>query len=1035
MDSEEGGTSKANSPRPSISSDPFAAYHHRKPSISTDLDQFSLDAAIGDAFKAVLGTTTEEPAEEASDNDGEFNFDDTISQAFKKVMAEAKQESNEPEIGEPYKNDQSRAEHYPDQHDSHAIESNNHHDSAEASFDLEGAIDAAFESIPANGAAADERDGSVTPNSHHDNGIDMRAEIKDVFEEMESSSYPRKDSENASDKLDLEGVISGAFEGLAKSAEPEIVHSTHRSAQETESAVLNAEASNDEVGDHELPIENDDDDDDEFTSAIGEAFKAFPELGASVGKSASSDPEVPAHKESSSVNSVQQISSNEPYSLRMTSRSTTPHSPATSPKTRSASPPVMDNNIDDVVVTKIESHASSREISQAPSGSSSPKAEVEHGGPSDDDDLNAVISNALDSVLGVGPKESSAPTQPELEPVHQIASESRQEAKPPQRSQSHSPEPPERKDSIDLSQVIGNAVKVAISGSESPSAEHETEPTGPNNNESTDTDLEAAIGNALSMFTSEQVKENDDDEDLDDAIGQAFQTVLGADLTNKENNRERSKADADADLEQAISDALSIAAPLRGTQEGNEELEHIISEAFTSVLEDRRPRRDSILHVASVMRQSLDTEIEASSMDSIIENAFSMAMARSTTTPAPELSRLVSNLSAKYGPSKRGAPEKQAREREFTLTSLKVARHYVEGSELEGSAVLLSNLLNDHTPGAANDHEVPWVNPSYISTIATQVISALSIECRCTSDGLNSTTSPSSDASLSPSIKLRADSRERKKQWRLENVERNLDIELKQRVTRRAITLYGEEDNADRRKWIEEEFTRRRDRRYARNKRARGHDKEMVESLTRNPHLASPVTSLFTLSSALFNNVSVESVSACVLATATAGALYAHEHEVVDIKLISVAVFNILMESMERQPLQERLLNLRTGLTGSSAPYFPGDSPPSPEEDDPHVSVFFDIAKQIQGLADNVSRKRPRVSDSSGSKRAKYDGHYPTLALPATSPFISNKLNQPSSGGSTPQPTPPKPYGGLRKPGSFQRPQPKMKRQFSSMYQ
>ncbi|MCH0629004.1 SPP41 family protein [Kocuria palustris] len=1035
MDSEEGGTSKANLPRPSISSDPFAAYHHRKPLISTDLDQFSLDAAIGDAFKAVLGTTTEEPAEEASDNDGEFNFDDTISQAFKKVMAEAKQESNEPEIGEPYKNDQLPAEHYPDQHNSHAIDSNNHHDSADASFDLEGAIDAAFELIPTNGAAADERDGSVTPGSHHDNGIDMRAEIKDVFEEMESLSYPQKDSENASDKLDLEGVISGAFEGLAKSAEPEIAHLTRHSPQETESAGLTAEARNDEVVDHELPNENDDVDD-EFASAIGEAFKAFPELGVSVGKSASPDQEVPAQKDSSSVNSIQQIGSNEPYSLRMTLRSTTPHLPATLPKTRSALPPVMDNNIDEVVATKIESHASSREISQAPSGLSSPKAEVERGEPSDDDDLNAVISNALDSVLGVGAKESLAPTQSELEPVHQIESESRQEAIPPQRSQSHLPEPRERKDLIDLSQVIGNAVKVAISGLESPSAEHETEPTGPNNNGSTDTDLEAAIGDALLMFTSEQVKENDDDdEDLDDAIGQAFQTVLGANLTNKVNDRERSKADADADLEQAISDALSIAAPLRGTQEGNEELEHIISEAFTLVLEDRRPRRDLILHVASVMRQSLDTEIEASLMDSIIENAFSMAMARLTTTPAPELSRLVLNLSAKYGPSKRGAPEKQAREREFTLTSLKVARHYVEGLELEGSAILLSNLLNDHTPGAANDHEVPWVNPSYISTIATQVISALSIECRCTSDGLNSTTSPSTDASLSPSVKLRADSRERKKQWRLENVERNLDIELKLRVTRRAITLYGEEDNADRRKWIEEEFNRRRDRRYARNKRARGHDKEMVESLTRNPHLASPVTSLFTLSSALFNNVSVESVSACVLATATAGALYAHEHEVVDIKLILVAVFNILMESMERQPLQERLLNLRTGLTGLSAPYFPGDSPPSPEEDDPHVSVFFDIAKQIQGLADNVLRKRPRVLDSLGSKRAKYDGHYPTLALPATLPFILNKLNQPSSGGSTPQPTPPKPYGGLRKPGSFQRPQPKMKRQFSSMYQ
>lgn len=1039
MDSEEGGTSKANLPRPSISNDPFAAYHNRKPLISTDLDLFSLDAAIGDAFKAVLGTTTEEPAEESSDHDAEFNFDDTISQAFRKVMAEAKQESEEPEDDRAYENNQTHSEQYTDHHDNNATAAETHQGSPDTSFDLEGAIGAAFELIPGSDKEPRHDGESESSGDDQGNAIDMEAEIENVFEEMSALAYSRKPSDDASDEIDLEGVISGAFESLSRPNESDITHLVHHSPLELQLAAPDAAESSTNNGlVKQQHIADNDDDDDDFSAAIGEAFKAFPELGGNVSGSGSPKPEAPSQEQSNELNTARRSGSSEPYSLRMALRSTTPHLPATLPKTRSALPPAMTNDVDDGITEQDNSGPISRAVSQEPSDSSSLAAA--HNEPSNDDDLNAAISSALDSVLGASLKDTLVPPQPQSEVETEDVSKSQQtyELKPQSPSVPHSePSPQERKDLIDLSQVIGNAVKEAIGGLEvleTSSAESASAPVE-TNNESADTELEAAIGNALLMFTSEEANTHDDD-DLDDAIGQAFQNVLGTDITRKVNDGSLERTDPDGELEQAISDALKIAGPLRNTQGGNEELEHIISEAFTLVLEDRRPRRDLILHVASVMRQSLDTEVESSLMDSIIENAFSMAMARLSTTPAPELSRLVLNLSAKYGLTKRGAPEKQAREREFVIASLKVARHYVEGLELEGAAILLTDLLNDHTPGAANDNEVPWVNPSFISTIATQVISALSIECRGVTDGMVSTSSPPAEISgLSPSAKLRADNRERKKQWRLDNVERSLDTELKLRVTRRAITLYGEEDSADRRQWIDEEFNRRRERRYARNKRARGHDKEMVESLTRNPQLVSPVTNLFTLSSVLFSNISVESLSACVLATATAGALYAHEHEVVDIKLILVAVFNILLESMERQPLQERLLNLRTGLTGLSVPYFPGDSPPTPEDDDPHASIFYDIAKQIQGLADNVLRKRPRLLGSLGSKRGKYDGHYPTLALPATLPFILNKLNQPSSSSTTPQPTPPKPYGGLRKPGSFQRPQPKMKRQFSSMYQ
>lgn len=61
--------------------------------------------------------------------------------------------------------------------------------------------------------------------------------------------------------------------------------------------------------------------------------------------------------------------------------------------------------------------------------------------------------------------------------------------------------------------------------------------------------------------------------------------------------------------------------------------------------------------------------------------------------------------------------------------------------------------------------------------------------------------------------RMRADARERKRRWRDSNVERNRMNDLRARIHRRAVELFGEGDSPQKAQWVNEEFIRRRDRR------------------------------------------------------------------------------------------------------------------------------------------------------------------------------------------------------------------------------
>lgn len=66
--------------------------------------------------------------------------------------------------------------------------------------------------------------------------------------------------------------------------------------------------------------------------------------------------------------------------------------------------------------------------------------------------------------------------------------------------------------------------------------------------------------------------------------------------------------------------------------------------------------------------------------------------------------------------------------------------------------------------------------------------------------------------------RIRVENRERKKKWRNQNQERNKDNDLRCRVTKRALHLFGAEMSIEKSNWIEREFNRRRSKRVTRTK-------------------------------------------------------------------------------------------------------------------------------------------------------------------------------------------------------------------------
>lgn len=165
-------------------------------------------------------------------------------------------------------------------------------------------------------------------------------------------------------------------------------------------------------------------------------------------------------------------------------------------------------------------------------------------------------------------------------------------------------------------------------------------------------------------------------------------------------------------------------------------------------------------------------------------------------------------------------------EKEFVVKSLRRTQLFLnERAADEGASRALSligNVLALLVPkNSGNLNTEPDNNSSFETpSIASFYDHALSTLSNFSTSRLRNAIlgiKPDTD-SLEYKERIRNENRERKKKWREENAERNKDNDLRSRVIKRATNMFGEGQLPEKRAWIEEEFTRRREKRFTRQK-------------------------------------------------------------------------------------------------------------------------------------------------------------------------------------------------------------------------
>lgn len=457
-------------------------------------------------------------------------------------------------------------------------------------------------------------------------------------------------------------------------------------------------------------------------------------------------------------------------------------------------------------------------------------------------------------------------------------------------------------------------------------------------------------------------------------------------------------------------------------------------------------------------------------------------------------------------------------EKNGIIKSLMVAKQYLVSGVSENSEAktLIDDVIHQFNynldpslPGSTSSLELPVIKSEHISSISESIIAAISNHSPASRKNRIILEKIKTD---SPEYKekIRFGNRERKKRWREENAERNKDNDLRSRVIKRAATMFGEKDSPEKRAWTEEEFSRRRDRRIAKQRKDEQekfknpseditdseskpeNDKDTIASLTADQRLVKPVTDIFNLlSGSVFKENPQAVLAATSAATATAAAIYASNISDTDIKLVNSAVSSILMSLMDSSGQHERVSRLSRGVasfrisgpsynrTSASSPSTLSDTglssivkPPissnlfnrisetvkgmttnnnpasllslrglslhdkrraetsldfdskRPKNDTSDVDSISKIASELDQIRNSISTNTSQIWGSTSAlkmpqyrkreasvPRLKEAGH-PTLVLPESSPFISNKVGREIT----------KPSTGLRKPGSFQKP-------------
>lgn len=418
------------------------------------------------------------------------------------------------------------------------------------------------------------------------------------------------------------------------------------------------------------------------------------------------------------------------------------------------------------------------------------------------------------------------------------------------------------------------------------------------------------------------------------------------------------------------------------------------------------------------------------------------------------------------------SPEEKA----FVIDSLKNTRHFLNArlgdEEAHKALALVDNvltLLAPKTQGELSTDTASKPEPleAHVSSFYDQAYSTLATfsNSRLRNTLLGGKPDTDSDEYKE---RVRIENRERKKKWREENAERNKDNDLRSRVIKRANIMFGEIQLPEKRAWIEEEFNRRREKRISRQKqeevkldtstmlRSSTESKSSLDTVVNDSTLVRRITDIFNLVAECGSERDPRAVmTAASAAIAVATSSVAEKSGINDPKpmqnaisliLSSILEANVKSGSYKRIPFLTKDLN--AGLQSEDYSKISGYENTISLGGDSYTLDNIKEAQKRFGndfLTSDMKRTRNEsISDQSRPTEAylnssapwstvsalkmpkykkpsdspiaatteKYQGFARTLPR-GSSPFLSNKMGYDLKQGMA---------GGLKRPGSFQRP-------------
>lgn len=411
-------------------------------------------------------------------------------------------------------------------------------------------------------------------------------------------------------------------------------------------------------------------------------------------------------------------------------------------------------------------------------------------------------------------------------------------------------------------------------------------------------------------------------------------------------------------------------------------------------------RRRASMRPAGTSMDSSNLLQTSGSVSSLISSLSSRIHAGGTNN----LLQAIRQMTSTFSPAKTTTTDiilsMSTHEREDLVFRLVIAQRFLREGPAADLVTRAIDLVRgpDRLPDMLQDSIENSVSSEMVAALDSSLNSALSSERKLT------LVKPEVD---SPEYKerIRIENRERKKRWREENAERNRDNDLRLRVLKRASLMFGDNDSAEKRAWAEEEFNRRKVKRLAKQQKEDDKPRENRRP-EKNPELTKPLHDVFHILSDLNTDsfALVPAVSAC---TATIASVYAFRNGT-DLKTVEPAVLTTMAQLMEAQrmrwgePVQKSDLPEPKRLRPNYKPHEDKPeilNPPNQPMETPHY------IQHSPALPSSVISHHLRPL-----RMPSYRPKDPPQ-LTKLSPFLSNKQGRLEA---------PK---GLRKPGSFQRPQ------------